>query len=63
MDDGSTDETYERLRAFDDEGLTVISHPNEGFEIAQQQQVDADPKRQQRAAGAASQRRAGHEVE
>jgi hypothetical protein len=31
VDDGSTDETYDRLRAFDDERLTVMRHPNEGF--------------------------------
>ncbi|WP_225767318.1 glycosyltransferase [Inquilinus sp. Marseille-Q2685] len=31
VDDGSTDETYDRLRAFDDERLTVIRHQNQGF--------------------------------
>lgn len=31
VDDGSTDDTLARLRAFDDERLTVISHRNEGF--------------------------------
>ncbi|WP_395672749.1 glycosyltransferase family 2 protein [Inquilinus sp.] len=63
VDDGSGDETCDHLRAFDAKRLTVISPPNEGFEIARQQQVDADPERQQRAAGAANQRHADHEVE
>ncbi|MFE0756220.1 glycosyltransferase family 2 protein [Inquilinus sp. NPDC058860] len=31
VDDGSTDDTYDRLRAFDDERLTVVRHQNQGF--------------------------------
>ena len=31
VDDGSTDETYDRLRAFDDRRLTVVRHQNQGF--------------------------------
>jgi hypothetical protein len=31
VDDGSTDDTYDRLLAFDDERLTVFRHRNQGF--------------------------------